>query len=795
MSSSPFSLCCVSNCQNIGSIPLKQIEGTLLIKYELNNTKPSSWKLCEFHFKEQLKMMCCCVVGCKNIPTPHILPETHQDQRKPECCHYQICDNHYRTLILTSMVKQQPTKRSIENETKFQSKRTNFIEDENSRTISENNSVTTEDKTTDQLYLSNSNIQFQNILSNDISLSKNDIHPFDIINHDEIIRTTNDEILQRENHLSKLQNPFDSIHSNSTSSIIGKVKHCCFTPCEDLADNQVELLLPLNVPICLTHSKIIIKLMRKALLEHQLVLSQQQLELLEPLNKLKFNPLSNYNKTGSDGKCALCFGYRNKKPIYSCGTCSRVYCAECQKYLQEHFNTNSFQQPASHRKCVVCLSGNILPHINSFREKVLTKHLQILIKATENRMKLFYTTNFIDIQEKMKNEESQRQEVLKNKQKHLQHFIQYLKTIFPETIKLRLSVEKQCKSTHANSIFLFSNTLTNYFLCSQINSTETLAQHLHSLANINTYSQIKEINHSIDFQTTLLGHSKDYIDILQTLFNNSEEKKLWTIRKQLTSYLSQQSFQSPNYSLTLFDLTISLQLCQAVCDAIQILNDNNEMKNAFIYTGIRGGVIPYNGVLIKQSFDEKMDGKMVFKLTPNENNVDDGKSLVMIMKKNPLEFPQGIEATIPISVLTSSFFLNYTAIGVNYAIEKLNYKKIVIIIHGNEDDERETINILDDKIKNNTVLIINLSDEWSETFFNIKMFQPQLIIVCLHCEICDKQINSGVHLHNLTKYLENVNSSKTPCKIITLIQHGILLDNKYEKYKNYISEYIQSLNK
>ncbi|EDR28171.1 hypothetical protein EDI_096940 [Entamoeba dispar SAW760] len=760
--------CCIVDCTNQGNIPLKEVEGTFQIKNELVNTRPIKWKLCDVHFNSAIEKMGCCITGCNEKASTFTLPGYEVHQKDDKVAHNHICLKHHFQMT-KSILK--PIKRESEEPDQKElplKKRSN----DNSDTITDD-TITTEYQNgtiVEKKSIKKEMIEDRSTLKSEES--KKTITPINQTENNKSTQTINDK-----------KGNFD-------------IKKCCFSYCNETAIGTLKFIHPLQIPVCCTHQKIITKLLRKALLDQQIVLSTSTTEMIASCSSIHFHPLSNYKKTGNDGRCALCFGYNNKKPIYICSSCSNVFCAECQRVIADITKTN-IQQPSTHWKCCVCCTKGIRE-----REDVLRREVIIVREAASKRLNVFIQKEGKQVQEKIQQERERRIEKIEKRKKQIKRIIKWLDTIFPKAVQLRWAIT-DCTLENGSGegcLFVFSKTQTNYFISHQPITGETLIETLYSVAGSTNKRVIKEVDKTIPLEKLLLVHSKEYVDILKEIFNQQDERTT-TIKHYLNTFLSEQSFQNTPCCLAAFYLRVSLEIAQGVCESLEFLSKNKSIKFAYIFTGAKGGVVPYQGVLEKKEGGKTEDSKIVIKLTPDVKVNEQSRPIVMIMKKNPMEFPNGIQAKVSADVITSSYFINYIGLGVKYVLRVIGIKKIAVVVLGELDTERGTIEILKEEIKNKEVLIVKSGEEWVETAFKLRMFSPEILFLSFHCEICNSSTSVDTRVKKvakdimkMTKITKTDDVVTSPCQIVTLFQHGIVQDVNYEKYRSAIKLFIESLN-
>ncbi|EKE41715.1 hypothetical protein ENUP19_0248G0021 [Entamoeba nuttalli] len=757
--------CCIVGCINQGSVPLKEVEGTFQIKNELVNTRPINWKLCDVHFNSAIEKMGCCVIGCNEKASTFTLPEYESHKKDDNVAHNHICLKHHIQMTKNTL---KPIKR--------QSEEPDQKELPLKKRSSDNSDTITDDTIT---------TEFQNGIVVEKKNIKKEIVEDGTTLKSEESKETITPINQTENN--------ESIQAINDKKGSLDIKKCCFSYCTETAIGTLKFIHPLQIPVCYTHQKIITKLLRKALLDQQIVLSTSTNEMIASCSSIHFHPLSNYKKIGNDGRCALCFGYNNKKPIYICSSCSNVFCAECQRVIAEITKTN-IQQPSTHWKCCVCCTKGIRE-----REDVLRREVIIVREAASKRLSVFIQKEGKQVQEKIQQEKDRRIEKIEKRKKQIKRIIKWFDMVFPKAVQLRWKTP-DCTLENSPSegcLFVFSKTQTNYFISHQPITGETLIETLHSIAESTNKRVIKEVDKTIPLKKLLLAHSKEYVDILKEIFSQQDERTT-TIKHYLNTILSEQSFQNAQCCLAEFYLRVSLEIAQGVCETLEFLSKNKNIKFAYIFTGAKGGVVPYQGSLEKKEGGKTEDSKIVIKLTPDVKVNEQSKPIVMIMKKNPMEFPNGIQAKIPADVIMSSYFINYIGLGVKHALKVIGIKRIAVVVLGELDTERGTIEILKEEIKNKEVLIVKSGEEWAETAFKLRAFSPEIIFISFHCEICNFNPNVDTRIKKVAK--EIIKMTKTddavapPCQIVTLFQHGIVQDVNYEKYRSAIKLFIGTLN-
>ena len=804
-------ICCISHCQQKGQYLLMNVEGNFSIKGELSGTYPNEWKLCFDHFHNALDQMICCFQNCSKKVCQFSLNQMNQtefeklkineNEIKQNTKHRFICSDHFNKILQNEYFPlEQSLKRKGNDENQLPSGKRMIDENGIVRNVSDDSDTITDDLNENE----NNNLinnqyyqQFDNYNNNYNYNQQYDRNPYQ-----------NQFKQQEMNEIKELKDIKEQLEMKEMKSKRNKQEKCCFSHCNEYSIDYLQFLQPLQIPICQMHKKIITKLMRKSILDHQLVLPTESLQHLQQCDEIPYHPLAHYNKSTNDGRCGICFGYNNKKPIYVCSSCHFVFCAECHKILTEVTNI-PFLQPSSHWRCTLCSNG-LLP---TQRQILLKKEVELIEKVSTKRLQIFMKKEGKQLEEKMNNERERRLEQNDRNRKEIKKVVQWFATLFPKAIDLRWKkrdwncekniINGENLNEIKNCYFIFSKTQTNYYLCPQQPHGETLVEMLHSLALINAHRVIKEISSNVSDEIIQLGHSEEYVKILKECHDTKGKLVNWSIKYQLNAILSDQLYKYSNFSLSEMFLRVSLELTQAVCEGINIVKENENIKIVYIFTGTRGGVIPFDGVLERNENSSTNENTIVIKLTPEnqkELSDDQNKKLVMLMKKKPFELPNGIQlkqTNIPIS---STYFLNYTAIGIQYALKTLQYQRIGIIVLGDKELEKGVLQINDKDIENKQVLYLhyqNNSDEtnnWNEIETQLKEFQPQLIFVNFHCEISigDNLINLETFASQLCQFTYKECPFK--CQIITLFQHGIIQDVFYDNYRSAIKLFIQSFN-
>ena len=136
--------------------------------------------------------------------------------------------------------------------------------------------------------------------------------------------------------------------------------------------------------------------------------------------------------------------------------------------------------------------------------------------------------------------------------------------------------------------------------------------------------------------------------------------------------------------------------------------------------------------------------------------------------------------------IASTYFLNYSAIGIKYALEVLQYQRIGIIEVGEKELESGLLQIIEKDIENKHVVFTQYQNNWKEIETEMMSFQPQLIFVHFHCEISTN--NPSIDIESLASQLCQFTYNESPfqCQILTLFKHGIIQDVFYDNYRSII---------
>ena len=456
--------CCIHNCNNEGTIPLKNIEGKILVKHELIGTLPSSWLICEECFMKQLNKMTCCVIGCANKPEKYSLPASQLIRKKPSCSHYLICEYHYN-----------------------------------------------------EFYHNGLNGIKKDVLRLEIDSNKKDC-------------------------------------KNEGEEMTGS-KACCFGNCKENPSEVIEMLKPYNIFVCKTHYKILLKLLRKAILDKKMVLTTDQLNLLAHCDTIPHHPLANYNyNKKNDERCNFCFGYNNKKPIFICSCCSSVYCSECQKRLSSIVNS-TLQQPSAHWKCIFCTQSI---H-NTAKEQLITNQIIKMLPVIKECVENFNKKEFVSLNTEIDNKRKLNELELEKKKSNIERFIRWFDKIFPLCMNVKLIYQDNGNKHYKH---FWSQTLFNYFHATFSGTENHIGIKSYSFENV----PVKTTPQTLD--VLKYCHSNDYVNILKELFESSLEtnsnKILWNVNSQLNSMLNNSSFTPSQYSLTQFYLKVTLEIVSGI---------------------------------------------------------------------------------------------------------------------------------------------------------------------------------------------------------------------------------------
>ncbi|ELP87361.1 hypothetical protein EIN_096180 [Entamoeba invadens IP1] len=805
--------CCLHKCRNAGVVPLRRVEGTFKIRSELTNTLPTDWCLCKKHFKKALESMTCSVIGCTESAREYQLPESYLNRHNDNYSHYQICEWHSKELKVAKIPpqKRKPSdKVPEESKTKRKTTESTFEEDKESLFEIKKSKIEKVEKSSPDISADKKIFQrtpeelpqnftktekFDQLEKPAIENLDNPFQPQFAQNFAQKFDPPYPEKLSSYSDLSTYPK-YDQLVPQVTEMTRYEGKRCCFGKCEKEVYCVIPFIRPLDVYICLSHYKIIQKLMRKAILDKQLVLSTETLELIEPCNLIKYHPLANYIKTGNDGRCALCFGYHNKKPIYICSSCRNVFCAECQKIISEVNNTN-LQQPSAHWKCGVCLLKG-----EKERENVLRRQVTIVRDAATKRVERFLTEEGKDLAEKMRVERERRVEKVVKRKENIKRIVQFLGVVFPRALEVKWRFEISTQrpliqnTLEKRGVILFSQTETNYFLCPEVTKGESIVEMLHLKGSEDGSISVRDSNKMVSDELINKCHTQEFCECLNAV-EKLNKKVEWSVKLQIALFIEDRVYDE-EYAKSVFMIKISKEISEAFCECIRLLGQNEGVKVGYIFTGLKGGKIEKGGVLEKRcDYKENSDEQIVIKLSPEYD--DKEKAIVVVMKKSGIDIPNHMSCMKSVENLGETYFLNYTGVGVKYMRDVIGVEKVIIVNIGDDQNEVGTKEILEKEITERSVLYLHVNS-LEERRNELDAFGAEFVVVCIDCETLGEMGNERVkkvseQMKRFTKMKPTSQKVVNFCKVIVVIQHGIVQDTFYDKYKNAVSDFIDVFDK